>query len=127
MVLQQRLATFHLALALASLILFLALLPALGITGAQPAFALLALTGITPFFQRRTTPDERDRLIQHKSLQLSFGILFTLTVAALWTAYYHYAPIGTLPITYLPLAAWLIWATFLTCQSLTLLILYRKY
>lgn len=128
MVAQERLAAFRLAVVLFMLVVFAALVSAMGAQRAQAAFALLALMAIEPFLfsKRRAGPwDERDRALHLRSLQISVGIVGLVLTAALWTTYGLYQHAGTISVQLLPWAAWLGWIAFLFIQSVTILVLYR--
>jgi hypothetical protein len=128
MVAQQRLAAFRLGVVLFILVVFAALLPAMGPQRAQAAFSLMVLIAAEPFLfsKRRAGPwDERDRALHLRSLQISIGIVGLLLTAALWTTYGLYQHAGTISVQLLPWAAWLGWIAFLFIQSVTILVLYR--
>ena len=129
MVLQQRQAWFHLVVSGTSLILFLGLLPLVGMAGAQAAFAVLAVTWVAPFLFRKrgAAEDERDRMIHLKSMQFTFGVLWLLMIGGVWGLYYTYEAAGAVPTAYLPVIGWMMWIVFLLCQSGAQLVLYRKY
>ena len=123
---QQRLAIFNLAIGLAAVICFVALLPSLGVTKAQAGFAVLALTGLTPFVFRGKgmAPDERDQFIHLRAFRITFVVLWLLFIAGVQGVIFHYT--SGVPREIVMLGGWLAWAAFLICQSTALLILYGR-
>src|ERR1700722_18113406 len=130
MVIQQRYAAFNLAVAGSALLLFLGLVPIVGLWRAEAAFAVLAFSALGPFFFRKRNGqvcgDERDQAIHLRATQISFGAFWLLFVGGIMSTYgyLHYHP--TISVEILPLIVWLGWIAFTLCQALVLLILYRK-
>jgi len=128
----KRKAVFDLVVGAGTIGLFWGLLPKFGLEAAQTSFYVLFLTLLTPlfppFFPRfRPAMDERDQMIELKSLHFTFGVMWLLMGGAVWSLYYRYETVGAVPAAYLPVIGWLMWAGFLICQSAALLILYRRY
>src|SRR3954471_21804024 len=92
MVLQQRVAVFHLVVGVGALGFFLALWPVMGMAKAQGGFALLALTGLTPlvFRARGVQADERDRMIQLQALRVTLVMLWLMFTAGVWGLVSYY-------------------------------------
>src|SRR5258708_30871169 len=111
MVAQQRYALFRIAVAAGALLLFLALVPRMGILRGGAAFGVLGLLGIAPlfFWKRRgqVVSDERDRQIHFRAIQIGTAAFWVLFTAGLWTAYWHFQNDHVVPVTAIALLAWL--------------------
>ncbi|MCE0496403.1 MAG: hypothetical protein LV481_00455 [Methylacidiphilales bacterium] len=128
----QKIALFNLIVAMAALVLFLALTPLFGFSGAQAAFALFALIGFTPLFYRRRKgqifSDERDNQIRLAATTLSFAVVWLIFVGGVMGAYYylqHLNP-GIVGLEVLPDLVWFGFGAHLVSHSAAILTLYRR-
>lgn len=130
MVAQQRHALFRVLVTSAALILFLGLIPRVGVWRAQSAFGVLGFLGAAPLVigksRARLLFDERDRQIHLKAIQIGTGIFWVLFAAGMWAAYWHFHNDRVVPVTGIALLAWLTWTAFELCNAGAMLFLYRR-
>jgi hypothetical protein len=95
--------------------------------GPAGTFALLAVLAIGPilFLPRKgqVTGDERDRAIHLRAIQITFGVFWLVFVGALNALYFMGAHTPDLLIQ----LVWFGAIAMVGCQSITVLILYRRY
>jgi hypothetical protein len=131
MVAQQRYAVFNLVIAGFALVLFLVLIPIIGMWRAQAAFAFLAFSALGPYFFRKRkgqiAGDERDQVIHLRAIQIGFGAFWLLFVGGIMSTYVYLQHQATMSVEILPLMVWLGWIAFVLCQAVALLVLYRRF
>jgi uncharacterized membrane protein len=129
---QQRHAAFNVIVALATLILFLSLIPHFGLEKAQAAYALLslyALGSIVYFRDKRKGAilwDERDTLIHSKSIKITFGILWILFAGGIMAVWAFHRNAANISVDILPQIVMGGFLALSLCQSLTVLFLYWR-
>lgn len=130
---QLKIAWFILAVAAATLLLFLIALPFVGPMVAQTAFVVSALNGFTPvlFRKDRRAPgvefDERDNAINHKAAIFGFAASFYFVLLAFLACLGYVLLTGhdTIRIHILSLILWLAGTTVYVAHAVTTIILYR--
>ena len=127
MVRQERYAIFNMIVAIAAVVLFAALIPAIGPKHAQGGFALMAVLALGPLFFRRRAGeiggDERDRAIHLRATQITFALFWVIAVGGIVAASYRFP--GARLGDFVTAIVWLGAATLFICHSTCLLILYR--
>jgi len=130
MVAQERHAWYRVVVATGALLLFLALIPRLGVWRAQSAFGVLGFLGAAPLLVGRsraqTVHDERDRQIHLRAIQIGTAVFWVLFAIGLCSAYWHFRDDRVIPVTGIALLAWVTWTTYELCNAATLLVLYRR-
>ena len=127
MVRQERYAIFNIIVAIAAIILFSILIPAVGPLRAQSGFALMALLAFGPlFFRRRAAEiagDERDRAIHLRATQITFMVFWSILAVGIVLASFWFP--GARLGDFVTSIVWLAAAVLYICHSICLLILYR--
>jgi len=99
----QKFAWFNLAVVLLSLSVVLSLLPIVGAQRAQVGLVILGLFGLDPLFLRskrgRTVFDERDTLIQRRSVIVAYTIFWLGLFAGSGLAALSYGLDGAVPVS----------------------------
>jgi len=98
----QKVAWFNLAVVLLSLGAVLSLLPIVGTQRAQAGLAILGLFGLNPLFLRRKRGravfDERDTLIQRRSVIVAYTIFWVAMFGVSGLAALVYGLDGSVPV-----------------------------
>ena len=129
---QERIAWYNLAVALATLLTFLLLLPILGMPRAMGAFAVISLSGLTPLLalrwrgSREPIVDERDRLINSRSTVIAYSIFWVFFVLACMAPYTLYGAQAMIHVETLLVILTLSWVVLTVARSVATIIQYRR-
>lgn len=126
---QLQLAWFHLLICVATAVAYLALLPFVGPARAMAAMGLIGFAGLSPLIFRRRKADgvlhdERDQLIQLRSLSASWAILWLFFVAACMGTWFLRRD-GTISTAVLPVFVFVGWFVTMLTQAIAMLVQYR--
>lgn len=128
---QEKHAWFNLAVIVITVVVFIILIPLLGVEPARGAWGLLGLWGFGNLFYRKkrgesaVVLDERDQFIQKKSVVIAyvvFWLLFVLTCMLLW---WMNKDKGTISVEVLPIMVVGGWIIVTLVQAVTMLIMHR--
>jgi hypothetical protein len=126
----QKQAWFHLTVVVASVLLMLALTPAVGCKRSQAGLAVLGLMGFSPLlFRRRRASvqyDERDGQILARSWMIAYAVFWVIFVAATMAALWWYGPDGTVPVFLVVMSAWYAWIIVAGTSSVATLVQYAR-
>lgn len=131
----QKMARYNLIVVMLALAVFLVLIPLIGLSRAQAAFALLALTAKSGFDEMRwrkklakkeIVVDERDRIIGSRAL-IAVWVATHLYVVAVcmitWSIYFSRGE-EVISISFLPMIVVGAWVIFLLVNSIAVLVQY---
>lgn len=125
----QKHACFNLIIVVLTLLAVMLLYPFLG-QGALGGFGILGFLGLGPFFFRKkpgqVVMDERDQLIQQRSLVLAYTVFWLAFIAAGVLAPLYYGAAGGVPTVVVSCAVWVGLMLFLAVQSLATLVQYGR-
>lgn len=103
MLASQKHAWFTVAVVLSSVVAVAALVPVLGLPRATGAFGLLGVLGFGPLFYRKrpgeVVTDERDAMIQRRSLAITAAVFWVLFVEfCVFAPWFYYGSDGAVPV-----------------------------
>lgn len=131
MVRQERVAWMSLSVLGLALVSFTVLCFLISVPRATGAFGLLGLLGLTPLLFRKSERDpivfdERDRLIQARSIQIAYAVFWLLFVVGSMSLYFFYQQRGLMPVEILPMFPLVGWMIVTFVQSIAVLVQYRR-
>lgn len=124
----QKQAWYNLAVVVLSGGTVLALVPLMGVA-AQGGFGLLGLLGFSPFFafrkkNRQVVADERDTLIQRKSVIVGYTAFWLVFVGSACLAAFWYGVDGAVPVMVIMAFCWSALIVFYGVMSVATLVQY---
>jgi len=123
----QKFAWYNLAVVVLSAGTVLALTPLMG-AAAQAGFGLLGLLGLGPFFLRKkkgqVVADERDTLIQRKSVIVGYTAFWLVFVGSACLAAFWYGVDGAVPVMVIMAFCWSALVVFYGVMSVATLVQY---
>ena len=124
----QKQAWYNLVVVVGSLVVVLGLIPVLG-RGAAGGFGLLGLLGLTPFLFRKgekIVADERDQLINQRSVIGAYSVFWLVYVAACTVLPAVYGWNGSVPVTVVTSSVFAAVIVFSLIHSLATLVQYGR-